>query len=413
MIKHSSETTVTYLNKGQVYTLSIYDTTPPMPYPNASVQYRTCVQISFEHEQQRARPGFCWQLWQEGRGLKEAHERGGKLLAVEYVDPSQGGDVSLRKPQVEVEKAVLDGFAVIWYPNPTIDVPDCSILVRFNFLSTDFSRSKGVKGIPVRLCVKTELVSPQHSSTNEPEVCFSKVKVFRNHGAERKLSSDAVQVKKTIEKLKRQILQAEQGWGDSAKRKHSRSMSKPGSSNPGQVVEHKRKRSVDSNVKFGHSSIVEDLHMKLVSMQCMFSSTHPVSILSSQGVTQDDPDIHSIIPSGGEIFEGVSSKRSTTGECQTSISKSPASKAGIPNDSSISQPTSKRKSLEMLEASIQYRGEDDDEVFEVDVVTGAKLWPRSVKVPKLEGSTKEQPEILALDIDNSYHAPVRETSETW
>ena len=34
MIKHSDETSVTYLNKGQVYTLSVYDTRPPMPHSN-------------------------------------------------------------------------------------------------------------------------------------------------------------------------------------------------------------------------------------------------------------------------------------------------------------------------------------------------------------------------------------------
>ena len=97
MIKHGNERSVTYLNKGQVYTLSVYDTTPRMPQSNVPVQYRTCVRISFEDEQQRAHPGSCWLLWQEGRGSNEAHKRGGKLLAVEYVDPNQGGDVSLRK----------------------------------------------------------------------------------------------------------------------------------------------------------------------------------------------------------------------------------------------------------------------------------------------------------------------------
>ncbi len=411
MIKHSDEIPVTYLNKGQAYTLSVYDTTPPMPQSNLPVKYRTYVRISFEDEQQRARPGSCWQLWKEGRGTNEAHQRGGKLLAVEYVDPNQGGDDSLRKSQVEVERASFDGFVVTWYPNPAAGVPDCSISVRFNFLSTDFSHSKGVKGIPVRLCAKTELVSPQGSTINDPEVCFSKVKLFRDHGAERKLSNDVAHVKKTIEKLKQQILQAEQGLGNSGKRKRSGSASKPASSKPGKVVKHKRTWSVDSDVEVGRSSAEEDLHMKLVNMQDMFSSTRPVSVLFLRGESQDDPDLHPVKLSGGETLEGVTLKRSATWESRPSISESPASNAGSPSASSVSQPTPKRKYSEMIEGTIEEVAEDDDEVSEADIETGPKPSPRPVKIAKLEGSMKEHSEILALDVDDSYDAPTEKPTK--
>ncbi|KAI9872450.1 MAG: hypothetical protein M1823_008166, partial [Watsoniomyces obsoletus] len=119
MIKHADEIPVTYLNKGQAYTVSIFDTAPPAPQQPGAIKYRTHLRVSFEDEQQRARPGACWQLWKEGRGTNEAHQRGGKLLAVEYVDPNQGGDDAIRKSQVELEKASFDGFAVTWYPNMT------------------------------------------------------------------------------------------------------------------------------------------------------------------------------------------------------------------------------------------------------------------------------------------------------
>ena len=280
---------------------------------------------------------------------------------------------------------------VTWYPNPTVDSSDCSVLGRFNFLSTDFSRSKGVKAISVRLCATTELVSPQDYSTNEPEVYFSKVKLFRDHGAERKLSSDVVQAKKIIEKLKRQILQAEQGLGDSWKRKRSRSASKPGPSNPGKVVEHKNSWVFDSDVEYGRSSTQEYLSMKLSSIQDMFSSPRPVSILDSRGDAQNDPNVHSVRLLGGETLEGVSSKRSTIWKSHPCISNSLASEAGIPNDSSISQRTTKRKSVEMLEATILHRGKDDDEVFEADIVIDAKLSPRSGNSSSLKDQRKSIP----------------------
>jgi len=159
MIRSAEEIPITYLNKGQAYTMSVFDTMP-LASSASPIKYRTFVRVSFEDEQQRAKPGACWQLWKEGRGTNEAHQRGGKLLAVEYVDPNQGGDNETRRPQIELESASFDGFCVTWVPNPSTGSSDCSIAVRFNFLSTDFSHSKGVKGIPVRLCAKTEMVRP-------------------------------------------------------------------------------------------------------------------------------------------------------------------------------------------------------------------------------------------------------------
>ena len=91
MIKHIDEIPVTYLNKGQAYSLSIVDTTPILLVP-IGTRYRTSVRISFDDEQQRQRPAKCWQLWMEGRGTNEAHQRGGKLQAVEYVEASQPSD---------------------------------------------------------------------------------------------------------------------------------------------------------------------------------------------------------------------------------------------------------------------------------------------------------------------------------
>src|SRR4051812_28513581 len=101
MIKHADEIPVTYLNKGQAYSISLLDTAPNQTSP-VPVKYRTYVRISFEDEQQRQRPAACWQLWKEGRGTNEAHQRGGRLQAVEFVDPSQAGGGELQgRPKVE------------------------------------------------------------------------------------------------------------------------------------------------------------------------------------------------------------------------------------------------------------------------------------------------------------------------
>lgn len=295
MVKDHNEIPVSYLNKGQAYSLSVADTTPPSRTAQP-VKYRTFVRVSFQDKEQRSKPASCWQLWKEGRGSNEAHQRGGKLQAVEYVDPIQGGLEDQKNRQIQLESSSFDGFCVTWTANPATGNPDCAISVRFNFLSTDFSHSKGVKGIPVRLCAKTEIVSPEETEmglNTEPEVCFCKVKLFRDHGAERKLSNDIAHVKKSIEKLRQQIAQAEMGAGNYGKRKRANgSVSFKGSDpRPSKITKHRRTWSMGSQDGSDRMSMEDDLHVKLALMQEMFTSTRPVSILSLRGDEHDDPDL--------------------------------------------------------------------------------------------------------------------------
>ena len=297
MVKHAAEIPITYLNKGQAYAISISDSTGPCQ-STGLIKYRTVIRISFEDEQQRQRPSTCWQLWKEGRGLAEAHQRGGRLQAVEYVDPNQHGDGDKKSSKVELEMASFDSFAVTWSPKPGTSTPDCTVAVRFNFLSTDFSHSKGVKGIPVRLCAKTEIISsgtPESPPGTIAEVCFCKVKLFRDHGAERKLSNDVAHIKKTIDKLKQQVCQIEAGVKDVGKRKRSEPVARqPVSHKAGKVHKHKRTWSVSSQGSNGRPTIEDDLHVKLTTMQDMFSSTRPVSVLYLKGCEQDDPDLYPV-----------------------------------------------------------------------------------------------------------------------
>ena len=326
MIKHINEIPITYLNKGQAYAISISDTVGQHPSPGP-VKYRTVIRISFEDEQQRQRPSACWQLWKEGRGLAEAHQRGGRLQAVEYVDPNTGGDAESRRSRVELDMASFDSFAVTWSPSPASTTADCSVAVRFNFLSTDFSHSKGVKGIPVRLCAKTEIISsgtPESPPSPSAEVCFCKVKLFRDHGAERKLSNDVAHIKKNIDKLKQQITQVENGAKDAGKRKRSGSMSK-GGHRAGKVQKHKRTWSVSSQGSNGRPAIEDDLHVKLTTMQDMFSSTRPVSVLYLKGYPEDDPDAFPVTLPGepAESTNLVSMDRRTSWGSKQSSESSP------------------------------------------------------------------------------------------
>ncbi|KAI1325997.1 CP2 transcription factor-domain-containing protein [Xylariaceae sp. FL0255] len=318
MIRHADEIPVTYLNKGQAYSLSIIDTGSGLTMsPTPGTTYRTFIRISFEDDQQRQKPGVCWSLWKEGRGTNEAHQRGGKLQAVEYVEAGQPVEGDDKRTRVELESSSFDGFCVTWTPGINGSA-ECNIAVRFNFLSTDFSHSKGVKGIPVRLCAKTALVSQvAEASPTETvsELCYCKVKLFRDHGAERKLSNDVAHVKKTIDKLKQQIAQAESGGKDFGKRKRGGVTKNQDHSRPGKAPKHKRTWSMSSASSAGGGdratkpSLEDDLHFKLQTLQDMFTSTRPVSILYLQGEDLDDPDLHPVsLPGESTELSKVDSK---------------------------------------------------------------------------------------------------------
>ncbi|KAJ3490521.1 hypothetical protein NLG97_g5762 [Lecanicillium saksenae] len=298
MVKQADEIPITYLNKGQAYSLSVADTQGALPVLPGT-RYRTFIRVSFEDEDQRSKPSVCWGLWKEGRGTNEAHQRGGKLQAVEYVEASQPAEGDDKRTRIELESSSFDGFCVTWTPG-TAGAPEVNIAVRFNFLSTDFSHSKGVKGIPVRLCAKTTQLSGGESvdvnSDAKPDVCYCKVKLFRDHGAERKLSNDVAHIKKSIEKLKQQIAQAESGVKDSKRKRQSIASKASIDSRSGKVQKHKRTWSMSSTSSnnANRPSLEDDLHFRLQTLQDMFTSTRPISVLFLRGEEHDDMDLHPV-----------------------------------------------------------------------------------------------------------------------
>lgn len=299
MTKHATEVPVTYLNKGQSYSLRVVDTRPPIPSCSL-VSYRTFVRVSFEEEEQRLKPATAWQFWKECRGLCEAQQRGSKPLAVEFLGPLTDNNKRKDKHcQVQLEHQSFDGFCVIWATNLATDSPSCDVLVRFNFLSTDFTRAKGVKGVPVRLCAKTEVLSQGEERTvveRRSELCHCKIKLFRDHGAQRKLANDVERIKKKIEKLEQQVSQAElsgifrkRKWGNT-----SASVRESGDRNT-KIARHERMPSVKSRNWFPDKSPVQDdPHTELAMMRNTLSPGHPVTVFYLRGDEQDDPDIHPV-----------------------------------------------------------------------------------------------------------------------
>ncbi|KAJ5100732.1 hypothetical protein N7456_006784 [Penicillium angulare] len=91
------------------------------------------------------------------------------------------------------------------------------------------------------------------------EVCYCKVKVIRDHGAERKLSNDAAHVTKAVERLKQQITEAKMGGGFGKRRRGSNSVASiKGPVQPMKASKHKPLWSMSSQKEAPDKLSLED-----------------------------------------------------------------------------------------------------------------------------------------------------------
>ena len=312
MIRQADEIPLTYLKKGSPYAVTIHDSRKG-PQSTGLSRYRTVFRISFEDEQQRQNPSACWQYWKESRGVPESILRGGKLEAIEYVGPNSGRYT--KEPHIKLETAYLDKFSVTWSPAPDSMTASCSILLRFNFLCTDFSQSKGVEGVPVRLYAETET---SFSDTSNPllgptaEICFCRIKLFKGLGADVKLLIDERRIDRTVHKLEQQIALIENGNKDSG------SVNKGVDQLPGKVSKCGRALWVSSQGSNGRSAAESDLHTKLAEMRYMLSSSHCISVFHAEGGEQDDLDDFSELDPEASTFRQQPSSRTTCMICSKS-----------------------------------------------------------------------------------------------
>ncbi|KAI9653101.1 MAG: hypothetical protein M1831_006185 [Alyxoria varia] len=291
MLKHLNDIPITYLNKSQTYSITIKDVRaqaevmPPR-------KYRTAVRISFEDANQRGSPADSWKLWKEGRGTNEAHKRGHRLLAVEYVPPEENPSQVPHGTRPNLVHLVehFDGFVVEW--SPGAGKHECVLQARFHFLSTDFSHSKGVKGIPVRLCAKTEAVEPFNPSVPNPtkQILYCKVKTFRDHGAERKIANDKQHVSKNIEKMKQQKdQQAEANAKSGLKRR--RSSDAASAERVLKVPKHERSNSASTISQEDTPDDDEDgFDTKIRNLENAVTTIRQTSVLDLEGDDLDDLD---------------------------------------------------------------------------------------------------------------------------
>ncbi|CEP18467.1 hypothetical protein [Parasitella parasitica] len=182
------EPPLTYLNKGQYYNISLRDK------DRYDGEIISTVSITFHDESHRISASDYWKFWLAQQ--KDAED----ARAVEL-------DLSRSSGAHALEEKQFDRVSFRW--NGKLGA---SVHIRFNCLSTDFSRIKGVKGIPLRLQIESEQVSTAITATaaaqslrpyqNHPEKTYCRIKLFRDKGAERKNKDDAKHIERQLEKLR-------------------------------------------------------------------------------------------------------------------------------------------------------------------------------------------------------------------
>ncbi|KAI8068572.1 CP2 transcription factor-domain-containing protein [Gongronella butleri] len=176
----SDSTTLTYLNRGQAYGIQFQDR---QPQPDTLIT--STISITFHDASHRQAAHNYWRFWLS----QQDHPNEARALDL---DTQQSSGL------VQVHYPSFDEISIQWQSQV-----GATIYVRFNCLSTDFSRIKGVKGIPLRAYVESTFPNPVAPPLIEKSYC--KVKLFRDKGAERKNKDDAKQISKQIEKLKGEI----------------------------------------------------------------------------------------------------------------------------------------------------------------------------------------------------------------
>ncbi|KAF9157130.1 grainyhead-like [Linnemannia schmuckeri] len=177
-MQRQDETPVTYLNKGQFYTVVLEDT------EEYDGDITSVIKVTFHDASHRRLAARYWSFWLS----QQSNPKIARALDIEKASSSG---------MMEVQSKTFDRISFKWNGKA-----GAKLMVRFNCLSTDFSRIKGVKGIPLRVHVDTMTEDDNNGGEHSMERSFAKIKLFRDKGAERKNKDDHKHLEKMWDKMR-------------------------------------------------------------------------------------------------------------------------------------------------------------------------------------------------------------------
>ncbi|KAK3843054.1 MAG: CP2 transcription factor-domain-containing protein, partial [Linnemannia gamsii] len=170
---------------GQFYTVVLEDT------EEYDGDITSVIKVTFHDASHRKLAARYWSFWLS----QQSNPKIARALDIEKASSSG---------MMEVQSKTFDRISFKWNGKA-----GAKLMVRFNCLSTDFSRIKGVKGIPLRVHVDT--MTEDLDSTDAAQVgageqnmerSFAKIKLFRDKGAERKNKDDHKHLEKMWDKMR-------------------------------------------------------------------------------------------------------------------------------------------------------------------------------------------------------------------
>uniref|UniRef100_A0A3P8ZYZ8 Grh/CP2 DB domain-containing protein n=1 Tax=Esox lucius TaxID=8010 RepID=A0A3P8ZYZ8_ESOLU len=162
--------TMTYLNKGQFYPISLreMDNSKGL-HPISKV--RSVVMVVFGEEKCREDQLKHWKYW-------HSRQHTAKQRCIDIADYKESFNTISN-----IEEISYNAISFTWDINE-----EAKIFISVNCLSTDFSSQKGVKGLPLNLQIDT--YSYNNRSNKPIHRAFCQIKVFCDKGAERKIRDE-------------------------------------------------------------------------------------------------------------------------------------------------------------------------------------------------------------------------------
>ncbi|XP_029569770.1 grainyhead-like protein 1 homolog isoform X4 [Salmo trutta] len=163
--------TMTYLNKGQFYPISLreIDNSKVLHHPISKV--RSVVMVVFGEEKCRDDQLKHWKYW-------HSRQHTAKQRCLDIADYKESFNTISN-----IEEISYNAISFTWDINE-----EAKIFISVNCLSTDFSSQKGVKGLPLNLQIDT--YSYNNRSNKPIHRAFCQIKVFCDKGAERKIRDE-------------------------------------------------------------------------------------------------------------------------------------------------------------------------------------------------------------------------------
>ncbi|XP_064810158.1 grainyhead-like protein 1 homolog isoform X5 [Oncorhynchus masou masou] len=180
--------TMTYLNKGQFYPISLkeMDNSKLLHHPISKV--RSVVMVVFGEEKCRDDQLKHWKYW-------HSRQHTAKQRCLDIADYKESFNTISN-----IEEISYNAISFTWDINE-----EAKIFISVNCLSTDFSSQKGVKGLPLNLQIDT--YSYNNRSNKPIHRAFCQIKVFCDKGAERKIRDEERKQSRRKDDVKVPILQ--------------------------------------------------------------------------------------------------------------------------------------------------------------------------------------------------------------